>query len=200
MRRKLFTIGAGISLLLLIATVTLGVRGYFRGDDLHYQRLTHSSGGWGHLYWLDFQSSRGRLGLNGARLNVLTDEAWNPLRDVYAQRLHYVGYEPIDLKVGDDRLGGVAGRIGFGLETYSGYSRKPINPFGYARAISILFPAWFLALLFSLLPALRLRRWILDRQRNRPGFCRTCGYDLRATPERCPECGMEVPAPAPPVV
>jgi hypothetical protein len=53
-------------------------------------------------------------------------------------------------------------------------------------------PAWFVMLLCAILPAIWFGRQRRSARRRHQGLCPTCGYDLRATPDRCPECGTQV--------
>ena len=64
---------------------------------------------------------------------------------------------------------------------------------GAPRYVAV--PFWSIAAI-SLLPCvglIGLRRRRLSRRRAALGLCRDCGYDLRATPGRCPECGRKFP-------
>ncbi len=60
------------------------------------------------------------------------------------------------------------------------------------RTLFISVPLWLILLVTAPLSIC----WIVNarglRQPGRSGFCAHCGYDLRATPDRCPECGNVV--------
>ena len=60
---------------------------------------------------------------------------------------------------------------------------------GVYRTAKIHIPLWFLTLLFAAAPSYWIVRWYRSCRRNSRGLCMACGYDLRATPDRCPECG-----------
>jgi len=58
---------------------------------------------------------------------------------------------------------------------------------------TFLIPHWAMILLFAITPAIwlyaKLRPASRRAQRLKQGLCVNCGYDLRASPDRCPECG-----------
>jgi hypothetical protein len=62
---------------------------------------------------------------------------------------------------------------------------------GIASVVTI--PRWFIMVATLITPVAFTASVIRRRRRGTVGHCSTCGYDLRATPDRCPECGT-VPA------
>jgi hypothetical protein len=52
-----------------------------------------------------------------------------------------------------------------------------------------LVPYWVFVVSFFAYPAIVAMRTMAGHRHREPLVCANCGYDLRATPDRCPECG-----------
>ena len=91
----------------------------------------------------------------------------------------YTTLAPVDVTVRTETFWQ---RLGFARhdETHGG----PTSAWS-RRTRLVRLPHWFLLLCSAVPPAFALPL----RRRRTGGLCATCGYDLRATPGRCPECG-----------
>jgi hypothetical protein len=83
------------------------------------------------------------------------------------------------------RLFGYGVVINRGVVAGTQQSARP----GAWRNFVLILPYWLLALVFAVPPATFIVRRARSARQRETSLCPTCGYDLRATPDRCPECG-----------
>jgi hypothetical protein len=89
----------------------------------------------------------------------------------------------------------IPNRLGF-AENHMPRGAVPAAYRGSSHLGVIILPVWLPFVTFTAIATLllaRLYRWRRIQKRARMGLCVSCGYDLRATPDRCPECGTISP-------
>jgi hypothetical protein len=180
MRRLLrwtFNTLAAASLLLCVATTVLWVRSHWVFDEFIAERplafeVGRKFGTPKHL--LLVWSYRGKFELSFFRSDLSGSQATPPWQFEFRTATGEAA----------EFLGGTLTE--FGLHQY----RKGV----YTQQDCGL-PHWSLVSAFAVLPAIfafrQVRAVRRRRRRSRLGLCPACGYDLRATPERCPECGRQ---------
>lgn len=164
MRRWLLIFGAVLSLLLGAATVVLWVRSYFVADAFGWSWETGA---------VQAGAASGRLRLSEL---VLLD-GWRYAPPHFAHT-HY----PPSADPPSTRLPARWWNVGFGFE------HRLLA--GQYESRVVLLPLWMVVLATMALPTL----WFKRRRGATSGtvVCRKCGYDLRASHNRCPECGTLV--------
>ena len=170
MRRRILnllrTTAVILSTLLFLAAMGMWGRSYVTTDMVTLIMLD------GEPWWLgDIYSSGGSIGFG---------ESWGPTATQTLEPGIEHRSRPAPSKIFRPRT-----ILGFGY-SYVDNGSSTLGPTSSWHAV---IPYWFIALLSLPLPLLALRRWRRDRRQAREGLCPVCGYDLRASPDRCPECG-----------
>jgi hypothetical protein len=186
-RRALRVILSGatvLSAVLFVAVVALWVRSYRVGEvvthDVQYRRLV-------------VRSSMGQCSFQRETPAGATFEAG------------YAGPGPGWTHYGGGRWDGLRRRAASFRSTPGMACYGPVLGFGLfvrpaatgvagddvSGVVEVFVPHWFLAAAASGMPLAWSLRYPRRRRARRAaaGLCPTCGYDLRATPDRCPECG-----------
>ena len=209
MIRRLFTVASALSLVMCVATITLWVVSYHRQISFLCWKQPKDAAvvvGLGCL-WFDFSpadkldqfdpisgtapSSAGHLwfiepidDVEGGKLPHAYVDLW-PGAPSWAQRRKAVTTNQViwALKTPHQWRG-----FGYGKQTNP--SLFPGFDVDYQLKVSL----WAFVLAFAAPPitkAIELRRKL---RRKAAGLCISCGYDLRASIDRCPECGTPIRA------
>lgn len=194
MKRRLFNIISAVSLLLCLGFAFLSVRSLLFDDETGSYRMTALDATNDDLEVYSLSSGRGGVTMTWRmyRHTAPTAEAMTEFRREKAQyirdgRFHSGGWgsAPGPLRYGGSTSDPDHRVMGFGCE----YVDSPRE-----RGWGVLFPWAAPFAVTAICPAIAFcRRWRAARRR-REGRCLTCGYDLRASKERCPECGTPMAA------
>ena len=178
MKRRLFNLLAAVSLVLAIGFAALWIRGAWWDDYVRY--YMHSADA-----YPEAESVRGLLILS-----------WWSIISRNQMPYHEAGWSHGAMELSQYPSNGMRAFGSFpGVGTVR-MSRSMSMQGGAAlasRARAVYFPIAYPTILFAAIGGgmllLAHRRRLLLRQ---AGCCSMCGYDLRASPERCPECGTVV--------
>jgi hypothetical protein len=179
MKRKLFTLAAAVSAALCAGVCVLWLRSYFARESatLRTWSVMDAAG--------SVDSSRGAIILvhsRGLRLPLGDDRFFMSAYVPAGRRFTWQHSRAVRFNFG--RISTLPQRLGLHCWSHHVISSGGKGEYWYS---GLALPAWLTAATAAIVPAWWLRRTFQGRPRRR--LCRTCGYDLRATPERCPECG-----------
>jgi hypothetical protein len=186
MRPSLLTLCATLSCLLCLAALAGWVRSALRYDRLDYTWVDRSQ--LLHRTWI-VTSYAGQCTF-GCVVFTLNDPVADPNSGWY---LHHALKRNTNPNMMWPPSRSSAFPIEFSLLSRPATPTRVFDQGAFFSDWQITFPHWAMVLLFSILPAFRCRIWLHQRRARRLGHCPRCGYDLRATPARCPECGAQSP-------
>ena len=184
MRRKLTTITTALSCALCVVTVILWIRSVFVFD-----RISFDAAGRSFQIWTPNRSLF--LQWTSRPYRVSKWETEGPFHAIkFSETLRP------EHRVRTDVSGQPHSYLWLGFHLTPTYYQPPYYNNAGCWFTIVGVPFYALFVVTSALPAFRLRAAMRRRARVGRGRCNTCGYDVRATPQRCPECGQDPTAAA----
>lgn len=193
MHRRLFTILSALSLVVCAATATIGGRSYEVCNSANLTNAWMDQGEFHRIDWI-YVSSQGGLGISHSNIHISATETAVELPHGYSLPWGVLFRNSIygaqNIMYPNAPVAGKLHCLGF-IFNITRFTRSmgSLDRWCSGSSWAITVPYWSMAALTAIAPFQWFRRSSRTRQRVRSGSCVNCGYNIRATPDRCPECG-----------